>query len=579
MPPRRGSFKVILDGHGPITIREADHLHTGGEGVIYQVGNTVVKVYLDPDKMIRDGMAEKVKQLAALQHPYIVIPEGVVLDPQNHKPMGLYLPFVHGAHLPPIFTNTFRDRTKFGDKEAQLLTERMRETIEFTHAHNALMIDPNSANWRVDMKDIRQPEPRAIDVDSWTIGRWKTSATMPSIRDWHSNDFSNLTDWFSWGVITFELFTGVHPYKGTLAGYSKGDFESRMKDNASVFTPGMTFNHNVRDFSRIPSALLEWYAAEFQQGERSVPPSVYAKTTAVTQTARTVRVVTTASGSPTFERLLSNLPARAVRIWPCGAVLFDNGNVADLKSGRMIGRLASRNAEVVRVRDGWLFADFVSGNVQFSHIDERTLVVQALTLMLVGHTILRYEERLFMVTETELVELEVLYVGRPMLSIGKRTSVLQPKSTYWSGGVGIQDALGATFLVTPFGDSSCVSVRTPELDGLRPVAAKAGNRFAAVLAVDKNGDYRKLEFSFNRDYTFYTLWEGKTDNPDLNMAMLPRGVCVTIVRDGELVIFVPTNGQVNKVTDRTISTRMSLDNWEDRVAYLLDGQVWAVLMK
>ena len=579
MPPKRGSQKVVLDGRGPLTIREADHIHTGGEGAIYRAKDTVIKIYLDPEKMQRDGMPEKIRMLASLRHPYIVVPEGVVLDPDSHKPIGLYLPFTHGEHLPPLFTNTFRTREGFGDDGAKCLAERMRETIAFVHDHKALMIDPNPVNWMVIMKTIHDPEPRAIDVDSWTIGRWHTHTTMPSIHDWHTSGFTEMSDWFSWGVVTFELLTGIHPYRGTLVGYKRGDFEARMKDNASVFAPGVQLNTNVRDFSCIPSTLLHWYQAVFQQGERNVPPSVFAKTIAMAQAIRTTRIVTTASGALVFERLLSNAQANAVRIWPCGAVLLENGIVMDLKSGRMLGTLQSRNGEVVRVKEGWLFADWVGGLLHFFHVDERTLTIQPLSLVLIGHALVRYENRLFVVTETELVELELLYAGRAILSIGKRTPVLQPKSTYWSGGVGIQDALGAVFLVTPFGDSSCISVRVRELDGLRPISAKAGNRFVAVVAVDKTGAYRKLEFWFSHDYASYTVWEGKTDNPDLNMSILPRGVCATVVKDGELTIFVPSNGQVNRVADKTIATRMELATWENQVVYLLDGQVWSVRMK
>jgi hypothetical protein len=121
-----------------------------------------------------------------------------------------------------------------------------------------------------------------------------------------------------------------------------------------------------------------------------------------------------------------------------------------------------------------------------------------------------------------------------------------------------------------------MTVRTKELDGLVPVAAKAGHRFVSVTAVDTLGQYHKLEFSFARDYSTYTLWRGTTDDPDLNVAILPKGVCATVVRDGELVIFVPASGATKPVSDKQVTTTMALFNWNDTVVYIEQGAVWSV---
>ena len=72
---------------------------------------------------------------------------------------------------------------------------------------------------------------------------------------------------------------------------------------------------------------------------------------------------------------------------------------------------------------------------------------------------------------------------------------------------------------------------------------------------------------------------GKTDSPDLNVAILPKGVCTTIVDDGKMNIFVPTSGTLREVEDTHISTDMLLANWDDRVVYIHDGAIWSVRMK
>lgn len=117
------------------------------------------------------------------------------------------------------------------------------------------------------------------------------------------------------------------------------------------------------------------------------------------------------------------------------------------------------------------------------------------------------------------------------------------------------------------------------LDGLQLIVGCAGNRFIVITAIDKDGNYQKLEFSFDRFYQSYTLRQGIVDGPELNIAVLPKGVCATIVDDGKLNIFVPSNGTLNSVEDKYISTDMTLANWGDKVVYIENGKLWHVRMK
>jgi hypothetical protein len=82
---------------------------------------------------------------------------------------------------------------------------------------------------------------------------------MASIRDWHTPKVGIETDRFALAVVTFQVYTGIHPYRGTLDGYKRTEMERRMKEKKSVFTTGVRLNQAVRDFSCIPSPLLAWY--------------------------------------------------------------------------------------------------------------------------------------------------------------------------------------------------------------------------------------------------------------------------------------------------------------------------------
>ncbi|MBP9821865.1 MAG: hypothetical protein KBC81_00215 [Candidatus Pacebacteria bacterium] len=573
----RGNTQVVLEGRGTVTIRPSDHIATGGEGSIYRVGDSVVKMYLDPKEMRQKGIPDKLKILSGFNHSYVVSPRGLVFSLAG-DPVGFYMPYVDGDPLSRVFTNEFWQKEGFTNQNASTLVDRMRQVVDFAHSQNALLVDANELNWFASRRKS-EPEPHVVDVDSWALGRWPASVIMPSIRDWHAKTFDHKTDWFSWGVVTFQIYTGLHPYKGTLDGFDRGNLEGRMKAGASVFSSGVRLNRAVRDFSAIPAPLLSWYEATFQKGERQRPPSPFDTGLTVPLAAKVMRTVTTSkSGVLVFEKLLSRPNDSVVRLFHCGVVLLASGALVDVATKRQISTASSRACEVVKVDDGWLVADLMNQQTIFQYVEEGSLKLTLLDLSLKARSVLRYENRLFAVTENGLTEVKMHLLGKPIVSVGKTWGVMT-NSTRWFNGCGVQDAMGATFVVVPFSDSSLILVRVAELDGLRVVAGSAGNRFVSVVCLDRAGEYQKFDLFFGGDYKSHRISKEKADGPELNVAILPKGVCATIVEDGQMKIFVPSNGQVNQIDDRTIATDMSLSNWGDRVTYILNGDLWSLRMK
>ncbi len=569
--------QVTLEGRGMLTLNPADHMATGGEASIYRRGNTVIKLYKQPDRLQRDGMMDRVRRLCAFRHQFVVAPQGFVLN-SNGTPIGLYLDFVDGEALSRVFTNDFRLKYRFGDREASLLVDRMFQVMAFAHGQRAIMIDPNELNWTTVLgSDGRNP--RILDVDSWTVdGRIpSTYWVMPSIRDWHSKQIGPETDRFALAVVTFQVYTGIHPYKGTLAGYKPMDLTKRMQNQASVFAKGVRLNTAVRDFGCIPGPLYDWYRATFETGDRSEPPSPFARgLSAPSGRVRIARTMVTSAGTLRYEKLFEAAGDPTIRCFPCGTVRLRSGRLIDLATQRVIAPASTDNCEVIRADQGWIVAEQLGSTPRFTFVNGTSLVPEPLGLRVPGQLV-RSENRLFLANERGLTELVLRHFASTMLTLGNTWGAMF-NSTRWLDGVGVQDAFGATYLILPFGDDACAQVRVRELDGLRPVAARAGNRFVALVCVDKTGAYTRFELSFDRAYRTYTVQQGSADSPELNMAVLPRGVAATIVHDGELVVFVPSSGTVNRVPDKDVSTDMLLYNWGDRVIFLRHNAVWSVRM-
>ncbi len=569
--------RVMLEGRGEVTLKPTDYITQGGEGAIYRKDKHVIKLYLDSAKMKQSGHADKVRLLAKkIHHPSIVAPTGAVFD-DTGAPIGFYMPFVSGEAFPRLFTNDWRDQHGFTTPATVALTEQMHAVVGYAHTQEALLADANELNWLADVSNIGKPVPYIIDVDSWQIERFKAAVIMPSIRDWHSQGFSKETDWFAWGVVTFNLFTGIHPYKGALAGYKVGELERRMKDNASVFLPDVRLNKAVRNFSNIPGPLLDWYDATFTQGVRTTPPSPTQTGKTNTQFGKVLRMVTTATGGLVYRKLFEKIGEAVVSIWPCGVVRTDKGNLYDVQSQKLIGQALGTRVAVVARPGGWLVVEQVTGKWQWRFI-ERNGKELSISFPLACTSVVRNGERLFVVTDDELIEVGLHQFAKPLLTHESRWQIMT-QATSWYSGIGVSNILGALHLIIPFKEAALAMVRTPELDKVRVVNAKSGNRFVEVVTINQNGDYEAIGFSFTEDHRTYSVHKRTVDGPEQNFTILPKGVVAEIPTDGTLLVTVPRSAIEKRIDDKDLATDMHLARIGDQVVYRKEGALWSLSMQ
>jgi hypothetical protein len=552
--------QLTLEGKGTVTVRPSDHLATGGEGSVYRVGSNILKLYSDPNKMVADDMPSKVKVLSAITYPNIISPKGLIKAP---SPVGYYMDYVDGTPMTLYFGNDFRAKNGIDLKATISIVESMVEIISIAHDAGAILVDANELNWLV-----KDNCAKAIDVDSWSIGKWKPSVIMPSIRDWHSKTFDEMTDWFSWGIVTFQLFTGIHPYKGTLPGFARGAMIDRMKANASVFSPSIKLNNAVRDFQEIPKGLREWYRATFQDGVRVLPPSSFGAVVPVL-----VKAVSVQQGKGVTHKML--YAGHAIDLFYCGVFLTSDRKLIELKTLRPIFSTSTTDVKVVEVTGGYLVLD---GQDLF-YVNSVDLSSQKIPFNVNYSKTITYKNRAFVVSDQGLSEVDVKVFAKPLASVSNTWQVLV-NSTKWVDGGGIVDGLGAKYLVLPFGQSNCATVRAKELDGLTQVVGYGGDRFFSCVSIDANGDYIKSEFCFSEDYKAYKYWQGATDTTTLNIATLQKGVVATIIDDGRLNLFgVGNPSNIMKFDDSSILSGMRLFNVGEEIYYLLNGSIYSLKTK
>ncbi len=566
---------VELEGRGSALLTDEKHVATGGEASVYRDGDTAIKVYTDPDAMRTRVPVEKLRRLMHLRHDHIVAPQGIVTH--NGDPIGYYMPFMDGAPLLQAFPTAFWQRSGFNMAQALRIVDQMRDIMQYAHDTGTVVADPNEMNWLLVGKGGAM-QVYAIDVDAWGIDTFPAKVVSPSVRDYHAEAFTPEADWFGWAVVTFQLLTGIHPYKGVLSPYKRHDLEARMRDNASVFAPGVRLPSAVRPFAQIPSVLLAYYQVVFQDGLRESPPMIGGTVRTVSIAASVRAVPAVARGALTWRVVYDQQPIAHVYLG--GLARTREGLLVDLATHDVLLRDVPVDAVVVRQSDSVLVAVTDDGapvlRVIRAHHKPQTAVLHLQGVM----RFVSAEGRLFAVTHRSLTEVQVLQMGRTLIATAGTAWPILPHALQWFDGIGVQDALGARCLVVPDAHAGCAMVRVPELDGARIVSVVRRNRIAVVTTVDDAGNYRRRVIVMDSKLKEYTI-DVVADAEDgiVQHVVLPKGVVATIVEDGVLDISVPSHGKQQHIRDGALRTDMQLaHNNNDVYVVTPDGVVQHITM-
>ena len=238
-------------------------LAEGGEGIIYDLGDNVLKVY--KDSVDKQEKLQKIKLLMTKSLPLNIIkPIDIAYDSQN-KFIGYVMPKAEGEDIKKLGNKKYVKVNNITIQDISKLALRIKETLSILHNQNILISDLNDSNILF-TKDF---EPYFIDVDSWSIDDINCTVCMETFKDPKlvSSNFTKDTDSFSFAVLLFKMLTRLHPYGGTtnpdidiIQRMSKG---ISVIENSKVVVPK---NINKWEFMS-PNLLLDMRSI-FEQGKR-----------------------------------------------------------------------------------------------------------------------------------------------------------------------------------------------------------------------------------------------------------------------------------------------------------------------
>lgn len=540
--------RYFIQGKGEVQLSQADFKAQGGEGKIYVKGATAYKIYADPRRMISPA---KINELSVLTQSNIIRPADVLLDAKSNA-VGYAMRHVGNAYaLCQLFPKAFRQRKNLTPASVFNLVRQFQEGVRHVHSKGILIIDLNEMNFLV-AEDFVQLF--FIDVDSYQTPSFPATVLMETVRDRHATMFTTNSDWFSFAVVSFQMFVGIHPFKGTyqplqnVADKTKM-LDERMRANISVLRKDVTVPASCLPFNVIPPAYLDWYEAVFEKGQRLPPPDGAQESLVLAAPS-----VERHDGSHHFE-LTELREFDSEIIWHDGVITMTQQSI--YFGGRKYARPTFDVKPAVTPRTRRLIAAFMdNGQLRFRDLtngQELAHSVECEALMLSNG-------RFYLKQRETLCEAEFIELAQKTLPGIKAVGSVMMKATRMFEGVVLQNLLGACYASIIESPGVCHQIRLRELDRYEIIEAKFYNHVLIVIGAHA-GQYDRLVFRFADEFSSYDLRiTCDVMLTSINFTVLDSGVVLHLTDEDELEVFsrLKASDKVKVIRDPALQSDVKL---------------------
>lgn len=536
-------MKVLINGK-IVNLNDNNYKAEGGEGTIYAEGNTAFKIYHSGKSPIPSG---KIRELSQINLPNVLAPKDIIYHPTNNAPMGFSMPYISSTEfLCKLFTKSYKDAHNVDLNKIVQLIYNMQKTLQSIHEKQILVVDYNEMNFLVDRTFT---VPYYIDVDSYQTKSYPATALMESVRDRVSpkGQFSELTDWFSWAVVTFQLYIGIHPFKGKHPNYKPKDWLKRMDDGISVFNKDVSLPPNCLDLSIIPKPHLDWYEQVFEHGERTIPP--FFDEVIVSVGLAQPKVIPSTENF--IVKLIENYPEDIEAIEYVGNAQYVITKRAIFSGKKKIHTFTSDYVKTLTDVNGGtpLLCIFKNSETIFSNGSDEVARIPSNAMM--------KNNFVYTISNGKLYENTFFKFGGKILHDMKMICTIFESSYRIFEGIILQNILGKCWAAIPYAPKTCANFNIPELDGYRIIDAKYNSKVAIILG-EKKGSYDRFTLLFNDEHSKYSIRIDKNVDLDtVNFVVLPNGVCVTVINGQKVEIF-NSNNKVKEIMNPPFDSDMKL---------------------
>jgi len=577
--------KAIIKGTGTeVNLTQRDFVASGGQAAIYTRNGIAFKIYHNPADALPSG---KIAELQAITDPRVIKPENILVDSKG-SPLGYTTKFVKDSYvLCQLFPKAFRDREHLDHDKVRGLVRQLQEMLENIHKASILAVDYNELNFLVSKGFDKV---FAIDVDSYQTAHYPAPALMESVRDWtvKNNAWTQLSDWYSFAVVSFSMFTGIHPFKGQYQG-PKAEFKGRlpsdpdddpfivtrrrMMNNVSIFDPSVKTPACIYPVTVIPPAYRAWYEAVFAQGKRCLPPSEFGAAVVIVPKVQTVL------GAAHLDITeIDSYEGQITGVWSDGShlvVLTDKG--VWLGKGRTnVGAPKSAACGFSPLAGRSVLLNGDSGIPTLINLTDRVGVAFGLNVEEVSS----YDGRLYARTTDHVHEVVLTDIGSQVIATTKPVVNVLPHATKLHSGVVVQNMLGSVFVSLLSAPGVARQVRIKELDSYKILDARFDSGVLMVVGA-KKGKYDRLVFRFDLDNSYDVRVVSDITPSGLNFVTLDSGVCVCMTEEEKLEVFKTSKGHqaMKVIEDKVLGSDMHLAKQGGTVLFSRGNKLYQMKMK
>jgi hypothetical protein len=565
-------------GHGAlVTLTDRHYKTAGGEASIYVNGGVVYKLYHDPKKKCLPP--NKLMELSKIANPHVVTPKNPLFDANNGDPIGYTTDWVDNAYaLLKFFTRTFKNDNNIDFKMVADLVKALQLVVGDIHQAQCLVVDLNELNVLVRVNAAL--EPWMIDTDSYATPSFRATAIMDSVRDRRVSSYSGgnlhynpdvLSDWFSFGVLAFWLYTNIHPYRGVHSKYKPNERGKQMDDGISVFHKGVRVPPTTNDFNLIPRRHLAWFKDLFLHNKRSEPP-LPDVSAPIAVPAAIVIIKGTDKLEVTEMAAYDDTVMHAFHIQGITYVVTKTKVFANKKE--LTTHHYPKKMLLVASNDGNIvYAVTTGGKVRFFTLRDHENIgnIEGMDLFVRNNCV-------YTVANGALIENSFTTMGNKVVHRCQEVENVSAFTAAIHDGCVIQDLLGKKYLTLPYKKGASWSKHLPQLDGFRIVEAKS-EKTVTVIVAEHGGIFHRFIFVFDKDYRSFEVREAKDVAYDtINFTVLDSGLCLLLASPTELELFT-TAKQFETLSDPPFDSTMRLFSTPNGVFFVNGNSIHQIKRK
>jgi hypothetical protein len=572
--------KYTVAGKGSVSLSEDDFKTAGGEGRIFLKGDLAYKIYFDYKKMIPE---KKIDELESIKKENILVPLDILLDSQD-RPIGFTMQFINNTQpMVKLLSNAYKKRKKFTPTQTLKLIQNIQRETVFIHERNCLVVDFTEMNLL--FKEGEFTIPYFIDTNCYRTPSFPETAITLAIKDWSVNGYTEMTDWYSVGILAFKLIVGIHPFMGTHKNFASDDVVGRMKAGISVYHPDVTLNKRI-SLDVVPDDYRKWFKTLFVDNKRVLPPNLAGIQPVVV--AKAMVVQSTDKLEIKLKRTYSDDVIDYYRLNRKDVAITEKEIIVSSESLDTIYKSMGYETIVFTPQTNKPIAATLNfpgykGRLAITHLETHEFLLGSSKSNAEG--LMRVDNTLYMLNAGQLMEMGFTEFGNKVIVQVVNKWKILPHASEMFDGVVYQNTLGKCYFYIPYkrGSSakgSCAVVKMEELDGYRIMNARRSSNVLMVLLY-KDNKYERAIIKFKGTFESYVCDIYHSNEYDtINFDVLYNGIVVTLT-DGKVMAMNsnPDKPGMKIIPDNDVTMDMELRAFKNEVEFFKDSYIYTMTMR